>query len=213
MELRQFSLIDHILSQIDYGLNVVFSSSNSIRTNPAALTPDACLTEKEQKHSGALMRINHCGEVCAQALYQSQQLLARTPDTHEMLKQAAKEETDHLAWTQQRIMELSTHTSYLNLFWYSHSFLIGVCVGLVGDRWSLGFVEETEQQVFSHLEKHLNELAQKDHKSHAIIKQMQLDEQHHGEMAKQAGAQSLPTLVKSIMRFQSKVMTTLTYWI
>lgn len=213
MNTRQYSFFDHLLIQIDLGLSTVFASSTPLRANPADQVETPYLSTEDQKKSAAMMRINHCGEVCAQALYQGQSLVARNQDIKQTLQQAASEETDHLAWTKTRIEELQSHTSYLNIIWYAKSFVIGVLAGLAGDRWSLGFIEETEAQVFAHLAKHLGELPEHDYKSRAIVTQMQIDEKHHGTMAHQAGAQSLPRPIKQLMAYQAKVMTTVVYWI
>ena len=157
------------------------------------------------------MRINHVGEVCAQALYQAQKLLARDPQIGAMLTQAGQEELDHMAWCEERLSELGSHTSYLNPFWYSGAFAIGLAAGLAGDRWSLGFVAETEKQVERHLDHHLNTLPMNDERSRAIVDQMRLDEIEHGQAAWQAGAQALPEPIKKTMGLVSKIMTATAY--
>jgi ubiquinone biosynthesis monooxygenase Coq7 len=157
------------------------------------------------------MRVNHVGEVCAQALYQSQKLFARNPEIQEMLHHSGQEEMDHLAWCETRLHELGSHTSYLNPFWYAGSFAIGMVAGLAGDKWSLGFVAETEKQVENHLESHLEKLPQNDHRSRAIVDQMRLDEIEHGQAAVQAGGASLPRPVQQMMKAMSKIMTTSAY--
>jgi ubiquinone biosynthesis monooxygenase Coq7 len=159
------------------------------------------------------MRVNHSGEVCAQALYHGQALSARSSTTRQHMQLAAQEETDHLAWCQTRIKELGSHTSYLNPFWYFQSFSIGVLAGLAGDRWSLGFVRETERQVTAHIDKHLQRLPPADTASHAILMQMRADEQQHAHQAEQAGAAELPWIIRQTMRLTAKVMTTTAYWI
>jgi ubiquinone biosynthesis monooxygenase Coq7 len=157
------------------------------------------------------MRVNHVGEVCAQALYQSQKILARSPETRAMLDHAAQEEMDHMAWCEERLSELGSHTSYLNPLWYAGSFGIGLLAGLAGDRWSLGFVAETEKQVEKHLNSHLETLPQTDLRSRAIVDQMRMDEIEHGQSALDAGGQPLPEPIKKIMAGASKIMTTAAY--
>jgi 3-demethoxyubiquinol 3-hydroxylase len=159
------------------------------------------------------MRINHTGEVCAQALYQGQALTAHSRTVRYQMKTAAAEEVDHLAWCQQRLNELNSHTSYLNPLWYFGSFALGVTAGLIGDRWSLGFVAETEHQVVQHLESHLQQLPVDDKKSREIVEQMRQDEQQHATLARQVGASDLPAPVKVVMGMMSKCMTTITYWV
>jgi ubiquinone biosynthesis monooxygenase Coq7 len=157
------------------------------------------------------MRVNHVGEVCAQALYQSQKLVARNPEIREMLDHSAQEEMDHLAWCETRLQELGSHTSYLNPIWYAGSFAIGLAAGLAGDKWSLGFVAETEKQVENHLESHLEKLPKDDQRSRAIVDQMRIDEIIHGQAAKDAGGVNLPEPVQKIMQVISKIMTTTAY--
>jgi ubiquinone biosynthesis monooxygenase Coq7 len=165
----------------------------------------------ERKHAAGLMRVNHVGEVCAQALYQSQKLLARDSQIQEMLEHSAQEEMDHLAWCETRLKELDSHTSYLNPLWYAGSFAIGLVAGLAGDKWSLGFVAETEKQVESHLESHLQKLPETDHRSRAIVEQMRVDEIAHGQAALNAGGESLPEPIQKMMQALSKLMTTTAY--
>jgi len=169
------------------------------------------LESSEREHAAGLMRVNHVGEVCAQALYQSQKLFARNPEVQEMFHHSGQEEMDHLAWCETRLHELGSHTSYLNPFWYAGSFAIGMIAGLAGDKWSLGFVAETEKQVENHLESHLEKLPQNDHRSRAIVDQMRLDEIEHGQAAVQAGGASLPRPVQQMMKAMSKIMTTSAY--
>jgi 3-demethoxyubiquinol 3-hydroxylase len=204
-------IMDTIINHIDDGLRTSFTTPNATRENPAQTTKEPTLTTTEQKKSCALMRINHTGEVCAQALYRGQMLVAKHHETLTMLQTACDEETDHLAWTAQRISELNGRCSYLNLMWYIKSFCIGVIAGLAGDELSLGFIEETELQVGRHLDSHLAKLPQDDKKSRIIIRQMLADELQHAQHAKDAGGTSLPRPVRAIMAMQSKVMTTLTY--
>ena len=157
------------------------------------------------------MRVNHCGEVCAQALYQGQALTARDPAARQALRQAADEEVEHLAWTQRRLAELGSHRSVLNPLWYAGSLAMGVAAGVIGDKWNLGFLAETERQVGAHLQSHLNELPESDEKSRAIVAQMYLDEMSHAELADQMGAAPLPQPVPQIMQLTSKLMTQLSY--
>lgn len=210
---RNYTIIDRALNEFDNFQRSVFGKACTTRSYPAQHTPENTLNFTEKKQSAALMRINHTGEVCAQALYRGQALLARNPKIKQILEQSGHEETDHLAWCQQRLEELSSHRSYLNVFWYWSSFFIGLLAAASGDQWSLGFVEETEKQVERHLDSHLEKLASADKRSEAVIAQMKLDEIHHGQNAHHAGAAELPELVKQIMALQSKVMTSLAYYI
>ncbi len=213
MNQRHYSFLDQILGQINRGFNTVFSTPPPQRINPAIDIKEGNLSTEEKEQAGRLMRINHCGEVCAQALYQGQLNSARNPKTRKLLKQAAEEENDHLAWTFERLNELNSHTSYLNFAWYINSFIIGVMAGLAGDRWSLGFVEETEHQVTLHLGQHLEKIAPQDLKTRVILEQMRADEECHGNSATLAGATPLPFVVTEIMRIQAKLMTTVSYWV
>jgi ubiquinone biosynthesis monooxygenase Coq7 len=174
---------------------------------------DTHLSEKDRKHIISLMRVNHSGEICAQALYHGQALTARDQEIKEALCYASQEETDHLAWTQHRINELGGKTSVLNPVWYMGSLGIGVVAGLMGDRWNLGFLEETEKQVGLHLQNHLEQIPEKDHKSKAILLQMAKDEEQHEKTAHSYGAAPLPLPVKESMKYVSQVMTRLSYWI
>ncbi len=210
---RRYSLLDRGIMQLQTGLSTVFANAQETRPNPAAGLDEPKMTAEEARQSAALMRVNHTGEVCAQALYHGQMLLARSDKVRDTLQKAADEETDHLAWTHQRLNELGAHRSYLNGYWYLHSFLLGIIAGLAGDRLSLGFVEETERQVSDHLASHLGRLPNEDIKSRTIVKQMNDDEQRHGRSAVDMGASSLPGMIKKLMTLNAKVMTTLTYWI
>ena len=183
------------------------------RENPALKVAEADLTAAEIKHAAGLMRINHCGEVCAQALYQGQALTARLPEVRTQMEQAAIEENDHLEWCASRLKELDSHQSLFNPLWYAGSFTIGAIAGAIGDKWSLGFVAETENQVVKHLDGHLAGLPETDHKSRAVLNQMREDEMHHAELAVEAGAADLPAGVKDIMRLMSKVMTSTVYYV
>ena len=204
--------IDRIIIEFDTALRSVVGGANAQRPTPgsesgANLTLDAA----ERKHAAGLMRVNHVGEVCAQALYQSQKLVARNPQIEEMLEHSGQEEMDHLAWCETRLKELGSHTSYLNPFWYAGSFAIGLVAGLAGDKWSLGFVAETEKQVENHLESHLKKLPEEDHRSRAIVDQMRMDEIDHGQTALHAGGVALPEPIQKIMQAMSKVMTATAY--
>lgn len=208
------SIIDHAIINFHSLLQAAWGHCNSsTRPSPADGLPENTLTANERRHAAGLMRINHVGEVCAQALYQGQALTARTATVKEKLAKAAQEENDHLSWCQQRVYELSSHTSYLNPFWYTGSLTIGAIAGLIGDKISLGFLAETEHQVEQHLTDHLQKLPATDYKSRRILEQMRIDETQHATMAEQAGAIPLPTSVKLGMRWLSKVMTTTAYWI
>lgn len=199
--------------QIDKGLTAIASDLPAARAYPAQDTGETEITAAEKKQSAAFMRINHSGEVCAQALYNAQSLVAKDKALQVTLDQCGQEETDHLAWCNQRLNELNSHRSLLNPFWYANSFAIGIIAGLAGDQWSLGFVEETEIQVSNHLQGHLNQLAAADEKSRQVIKQMQQDEQQHAQTANSKGAAELPKPIKKLMSLHAKVMTTLAYWI
>ncbi len=169
------------------------------------------MTDDERRHAAGLMRVNHTGEVCAQALYAAQALVARNPDVRARFAQAAREEEEHLAWTQSRLTELAERTSWLNPVWYAGSFAIGIAAGLAGDRVNLGFVVETERQVEEHLTGHMEDLPTADMKSRAIVDQMRDDEARHGAMAQAAGAADLPLPVKGLMRVTASVMKALAY--
>ncbi len=211
---RAYSPLDTLLGGLDQALRTVFGPPpEAQRPNPAAAQPEAELDVAARELAGRLMRINHAGEVCAQALYQGQAATARLPNVREKMEQAAQEENDHLAWTAERIRELGTHTSYLNPLWYAGSFTIGAAAGLVGDKWSLGFVAETEHQVIRHLEGHLARLSPQDMKSRTILEQMKQDEARHATVAIEHGAAVFPEPVKRLMRLTSKTMTTTAYWL
>ena len=181
--------------------------------SPADDVADDGLDDRERRHSAGLMRVNHAGEVAAQALYQGQSLVAREPETREAMEQAAREENEHLTWCRTRLEELGSAPSVLDPVWYAGSLAIGAAAGLAGDRWSLGFVVETEHQVVEHLEDHLSRLPDGDHRSRALLTRMQADEQHHATRAHAAGAAELPWVIRRAMRAASKVMTRTAYWI
>ena len=197
---------DRLLAALDDGLRALASPAAAARPSPAAGTAEADLTPEERRRSAALMRVNHAGEVAAQALYQGQSLLARSAATRELLATAAREERDHLAWCAQRIEELGGRASLLTPFWYAGSFCIGVLAGAVGDTRSLGFVHETERQVETHLRDHLRRLPQRDEKSAAILARMQADEVHHGTTAAAAGGTELPIAIRGGMRLGGEIL-------
>ncbi|WP_216204301.1 2-polyprenyl-3-methyl-6-methoxy-1,4-benzoquinone monooxygenase [Polynucleobacter sp. Latsch14-2] len=206
------TLLDRFIIEFDTALRSVVGGANAHRSTPGSdLNFDASLELAEREHAAGLMRVNHVGEVCAQALYQSQKIFARKSEIQEMLHRSGQEEMDHLAWCETRLKELGSHTSYLNPFWYAGSFAIGMAAGLAGDRWSLGFVAETEKQVEQHLESHLAKLPENDHRSRAIVNQMRLDEIEHGQAALHAGGVSLPNPIQRVMKLMSKVMTASAY--
>ena len=206
------SPIDRFILEFDTALRSVVGGANAHRPVPGSdAGMHSALDAAERKHAAGLMRVNHVGGVCAQALYQSQKLVARNPEIQEMLDHSGQEEMDHLAWCETRLQELGSHTSYLNPLWYAGSFAIGFAAGLAGDRWSLGFVAETEKQVENHLESHLETLPKEDQRSRAIVDQMRLDEIAHGQAAKNAGGANLPEPIQKIMQTISKVMTTTAY--
>ncbi|WP_370652600.1 2-polyprenyl-3-methyl-6-methoxy-1,4-benzoquinone monooxygenase [Polynucleobacter sp.] len=204
--------MDRFIIEFDTALRSVVGGAHAHRPTPGSDAQSTSLLDaKEREHAAGLMRINHVGEVCAQALYQSQKLVARNPEIQQMLDHSGREEMDHLAWCETRLQELGSHTSYLNPIWYAGSFAIGLLAGLAGDKWSLGFVAETEKQVENHLESHLEKLPLEDLRSRAIVDQMRIDEIEHGQAAISAGGAVLPEPVKKLMQVISKVMTTTAY--
>ncbi len=210
--MRDFTPIDKMVMVFDQSLRAVFSPhQGTSRPNPADAVEEAELSASERRHVIGLMRVNHAGEIAAQALYNGQAVTARDEEVRERMEESAREETDHLAWCKGRVEELGGHTSYLGPFWYWGSFAIGATAGAAGDKWSLGFVKETEDQVGAHLEKHLQSLPKQDEKSRAILRQMAEDEARHGDKAVDLGGVPLPAPVKGLMRLTSKVMTTLAY--
>ncbi|QTF57554.1 2-polyprenyl-3-methyl-6-methoxy-1,4-benzoquinone monooxygenase [Stutzerimonas frequens] len=209
---RHYSPADRLLMQADAALRTLLPfSGQPSRPSPAVLKNDSELTESETRHVAGLMRINHTGEVCAQALYQGQALTARLPQVRQAMEQAADEEIDHLAWCEQRIRQLGSHTSVLNPLFYGLSFGIGASAGLISDRISLGFVAATEDQVCKHLDEHLGQLPAGDDKSRAILEQMREDEAQHSTAAIEAGGLRFPAPIKFGMSLISKVMTKATY--
>lgn len=205
--------LDRLIVEFDKGLRTLFSQAHSARTYPDASMPEAAMNEAEKNNAAALMRVNHSGEICAQALYQGQALTARDPAVQQKLQQAAQEETEHLAWTARRVHELGGHLSLLNPFWYTGSLAIGAVAGLLGDRWNLGFLAETERQVGEHLQSHLDRLPPQDEKSRAIVAQMHTDEVGHADMARSLGGAELPQPVQLAMKLNGKVMTGASYWV
>lgn len=201
---------DALLSSFENALRTLSGAGHASRPNPARDEPLETTPpdEASRRLSGALMRVNHVGEVCAQALYQAQALTARTPELRQQMLEAAREETDHLAWTHERLRELGDRPSHLNPFWYAGAFAAGLIAGRVGDQVSLGFVVETERQVEHHLAGHLDRLPSDDQRSRAIVRQMQIDEIEHAEAAEKAGGVPLPAPVRWLMRGAAKVMTT-----
>lgn len=210
---RRYSLLDKALMNCNQGLQTLFTPPLARRANPAESRSDDTLTPLEMKHSAGLMRVDHTGEICAQALYLGQAAVARKPELKQKLITAADEEADHLAWCQSRLTELNSRPSYLNLFWYLASFKLGVFAGLAGDAWSLGYVVETERQVSKHLDEHLQNLPARDVKSRAILRQMRLDEAAHADQAEALGGKEMPAIVKCLMRLQSKIMTKTAYYL
>jgi len=208
---RELTAIDRLLGEIDTALRVVGSKAREHRRNPAGSTPEADMNTSERRHSAALMRVNHSGEIAAQALYRGQAFVARDPELREHLLEAADEEYDHLAWCEGRVNELNSHVSYLAPFWYGGSFAIGAAAGLASDKFSLGFLAETEQQVTAHLEQHLDKLSPKDERSRKIVLQMRDDELKHSTQATEKGGAALPEPVIKLMGLSSKIMTKLAH--
>ena len=206
-------MLDKLIIEFDKGLKTLTASAHSMRPHPDQNIQEAELSAEEKRHTVGLMRINHCGEVCAQALYNGQSLTAKNPHTVEALQQASKEETEHLAWCEKRIHELGGHTSFFNPLWYVGSFTLGAIAGAIGDKWNLGFLAETEHQVGAHLNKHLHELPASDEKSRAILEQMKTDEAQHADTAIRLGGAELPAPIKAAMKQMSKVMTSTTYYL
>ncbi|MEO1767341.1 2-polyprenyl-3-methyl-6-methoxy-1,4-benzoquinone monooxygenase [Thiobacter aerophilum] len=205
--------LDTLILAFDRGLRTLFAPAPTVRPVPGRDLAEASLTEAEQRHAAGLMRVNHSGEVCAQALYQGQALTARNPQARAALRQAAQEETEHLNWCETRLRELGSHKSYLNPIWYTGSLAIGMAAGALGDKWNLGFLAETERQVEAHLASHLARLPAQDAKSRAIVEQMKIDEAKHATTAIEHGGRPLPLPVRLGMRLTSKVMTSLAYWV
>lgn len=206
-------IADRFIIEFDKGLRTVFAPALTTRQVPGREIPDAALSVGDRAHAAALMRVNHVGEVCAQALYQGQALTCRNAGVRYALECAAREETEHLAWTEGRIGELGGRKSLLNPFWYLGALSVGALSGILGDAWSLGFLAETERQVEAHLDHHLTELPAPDLKSRAIVLQMRQDEAAHAETAVRLGAQDLPPLAKRVMQLASRLMTSSAYYL
>lgn len=214
LKARRYSPIDRILMTADQSLRTLFGRPHTTeRKNPAATLSETELRDEQRRHVGRLMRINHTGEVCAQALYQGQALTATLPETRRRLERSAEEENDHLAWCEERLDELGERKSILNPLWFAGSFAMGAVAGLAGDKWSLGFVVETERQVEDHLDDHLEQIPLQDEKSRAILAQMKADEVHHAQIAKAAGGADLPVPIRAAMKLTSRIMTKTVYWL
>lgn len=206
-------MLDKLIIEFDKGLRTLLAPAQSARPLPGRALPEAPLADAERKHAAGLMRVNHVGEVCAQALYQGQALTARDPVAKAALQDAAREETEHLAWCESRIAALRGRKSLLNPLWYGGSLALGIGAGILGDKWNLGFLAETERQVEAHLHGHLQALPEADEKSRAVVAQMQQDEARHAETALAHGARKLPAPARMAMRLASKVMTKTAYWV
>ncbi len=205
--------LDRLIIAFDRALRTVVAPARAHRPSPACDVPDAPLTPAEKRYTGRLMRINHTGEICAQALYQGQALTARVPANRAALESAAREEEDHLAWCQARIQELGGRVSWLNPFWYAGSLALGVLAGVAGDRWNLAFLKETERQVEAHLAGHLGRIPGQDARTRAILARMKTDEAGHAALAAQLGAAEFPAPVKWAMAWSSRLMTRTVYWV
>jgi ubiquinone biosynthesis monooxygenase Coq7 len=204
---------DRLLIAIDQAARTLFANHHASRPYPAEDIPESLDKEADRRHAAALMRINHSGEVAAQALYQGQAFVAGSTATRESLMEAAREENDHLAWCAERVRELDGRLSVLNPLWYAGSFAIGALAGFAGDKTSLGFVAETERQVVEHLDSHVRQLTKSDARTRAIIEQMSADEERHGRNALLAGGEALPFFARSLMKLTARVMTRTAYWL
>ena len=212
MEDRQYTALDRLLAGVDYALRTVNSAPTRVaRPNPAGDIEESNLTDAEKTHAAGLMRVNHAGEIAAQGLYQGHAAFARDPSIEEQMTEAAEEELDHLAWCEQRLQELDSGPSALRPLWYGGAFAMGAASGALGDKWSLGFIEETERQVSEHLTSHLDRLPENDQRSRAIVTQMRDEEEEHGANANKAGAAPLPAPVRELMRAVAKIMTGTAY--
>lgn len=210
---RPHAQMDRLISRFDRALRVISGQAQARRATPGQEVEDGELSEQEKSHSAGLMRVNHVGEICAQALYDSQGAFAHTEEIRQQFHQSGLEEEDHLAWTAKRVKELNSHTSLLNPFWYAGAYACGALAAKFGDAASLGFVVETERQVEAHLDSHLKKLPEQDLKSRAIVEQMRLDEIAHGAAAQTLGARTLPLPVQAGMKLMAKIMTTTAYYI
>ena len=214
MNSRHYSALDHLVMNFDQAVRTLAGKPLvTERPDPAADQVQPDLSDAEKAESVRLMRVNHSGEVAAQALYQGQALTARLDTVRDRMELAAREENDHLEWCGRRVREMGGRLSYLNPAWYLGSMAIGAAAGAIGDKWSLGFVAETERQVVSHLDEHLQRLSPNDRKGRAVLEQMKIDEARHGASAKAAGGVELPVPVKKLMRLSSRIMTRIAYWI
>jgi len=212
MQERQLTPLDRLLAGANNALRTIAApAGRPARKNPAGDIDETDLSDKQKTHAAGLMRVNHAGEVAAQALYQGHAMVARDPNIEQQMQRAANEEFDHLAWCEQRLTELGSRPSVLSPIWYSGAFAIGAASGILGDKWSLGFIAETEKQVCAHLESHLEELPDNDDKSRAIVTQMRDEEEEHGENAIEAGAAELPAPLQRLMQLTAKVMTNTAY--
>ena len=211
MEDRELSPVDKILAGINQAMTAP-KLAREVRANPAGDTPEASLSPSERRHAAGLMRVNHAGEIAAQGLYQGHAALSRDPAVRKQMQEAADEELDHLGWCEERLTELDSKPSSLSPLWFAGAFAIGAASGVLGDRWSLGFVEETEKQVSDHLSGHLQKLPERDARSRAIVTQMREEEEVHGANARAAGAADLPKPVKELMRVTAGIMTRAAYW-
>ena len=209
---RNYTQIDRFITGIDNALRTATGlSDKASRENPAKSEPEIVMEEEQRKHAAGLMRINHAGEVCAQALYAGQAITARNPEVQAEMQKAADEEIDHLGWCKDRLDELDSRPSLLDPFWYVGSFAIGAAAGLAGDGWSLGFLKETENQVEAHLEGHIEKLPPEDARSRAILDQMKIDEAKHAQMAEDSGAYDLPKPVRELMKLTASAMKAVAY--
>lgn len=212
--MRHYTFLDRLCLGFDQALRAL---SDNVKTSGAAYPcnnrDDNPMRDETRKQSAALMRINHAGEICAQALYHGQGVVSRSSEVQEKMHNAAIEEGDHLYWCKKRLDELGSHPSYLNPLWYAGSFCIGMVAGMIGDKWSLGFVAETEHQVVKHLKGHLHLLENSDTRSHRILQRMQADEARHRDEALMLGAKELPQMIKNAMAITSKIMVKTAYWI
>ena len=214
MQERALTPLDRLLAGLNTALKTVAApAGRPARPNPAADIDETDLTAAEKSHAAGLMRVNHAGEIAAQGLYQGHAAVARDKSIEAQMQQAADEEHDHLAWCEQRLSELNSQPSRLSPLWYAGSFAIGAASGIFGDRWSLGFIAETENQVCEHLTSHLDSLPEQDSRSRAIVAQMREEEAEHGENAREAGAAELPEPVHRLMRMTARIMTRSAYWI
>jgi len=212
MQERRLTPVDRLLAGANNALRTIAApAGRPARKNPAGDIDETDLSDKQKTHAAGLMRVNHAGEVAAQALYQGHAMVARDPNIEQQMQRAANEEFDHLAWCEQRLTELGSRPSVLSPIWYSGAFAIGAASGILGDKWSLGFIAETEKQVCAHLDSHLEELPDNDDKSRAIVTQMRDEEEEHGKNAIEAGAAELPAPLQRLMQLTAKVMTNTAY--